>query len=267
MQRDCLEIEVHARRGRHGPLRRLRRPSSARGIHVVAPFWACEARLAQPPHGAQLLISLAHPHNHGQLGLEPRHFSCSYRTDFALLASFCCVLCVSPGRARAAATTRNRRERRPMPLPLFSSLAGKVGGERRAAGEGQNRGAPSLRSLTATDRAPPQPEKPGGEPRGRRPRGGQARTAGIQRCLLARYRRRPPLGGAWDQNEGKDAAAAAGDAEGRLGRSHQIAIFDGYLRNEDRNIVAKPRNDFERSQSWLFKSSLFVQFHTGGQSW
>ena len=42
-----------------------------------------------------------------------------------------------------------------MPLPLFSSLAGKVGGERRAAGEGQNRGAPSLRSLTATDRAPP----------------------------------------------------------------------------------------------------------------
>ena len=37
--------------------------------------WACEARLAQPPHGAQLLISLAHPHNHGQLGLEPRYFS------------------------------------------------------------------------------------------------------------------------------------------------------------------------------------------------
>ena len=46
-----------------------------------------------------------------------------------------------------------------MSLPLFSSLAGKVGGERRAAGEGQNRGAPSLRSLTATDRAtPPNPK-------------------------------------------------------------------------------------------------------------
>ena len=75
--------------------------------------------------------------------------------------------------------------------------------------------------------------------------GSGTRTAGIWRCLLARYRRRPPPGGAWDQNEGKDAAAAAGDAEGRRGRSRQIAIFDGYLRYEDRNIVAKPRNDFE----------------------
>ena len=134
-----------------------------------------------------------------------------------------------------------------MPLPLFSSLAGKVGGERRAAGEGQNQGAPSLRSLTATDRAPPPNPKSRVESHGAGDQGGgQALKAGIQRCLLARYRRRPPPGGAWDQNEGKDAAAAAGDAEGRLGRSRQIAIFDGYLRYEDRNIVAKPRNDFER---------------------
>ena len=38
MQQDSPEIELHARSRRRGPLWRLRRPSSARGIHVVAPF-------------------------------------------------------------------------------------------------------------------------------------------------------------------------------------------------------------------------------------
>ena len=230
--------------------------------------WACEARLAQPPHGAQLLISLAHPHNHGQLGLEPRHFSCSYRTDFALLASFCCFLCVYPQGGPGQLRRPEIAERgAPCPFRCSPRWQGRLAGRGEPRERGRTGGRPPCARSPPPTAPPPQPEKPGGEPRGRRPRGGQARTAGIQRCLLARYRRRPPPGGAWDQNEGKDAAAAAGDAEGRLGRSHQIAIFDGYLRYEDRNIVAKPRNDFERSQSWLFKSSLFVQFHMGGQSW
>ena len=59
-----------------------------------------------------------------------------------------------------------------MPLPLFSSLAGKVGGERKAAGEGQNQGAPSLRSLTATDRAPPPTRKAGWRATGPATKGG-----------------------------------------------------------------------------------------------
>ena len=121
--------------------------------------WACEARLAQPPHGAQLLISLTHPHNHGQLGLEPRHFSCSYRTDFALLASFCCLLCVYP-RAGPGSCDDQKSQREAPHAPSAVLLAGREGwrGE-----ESRGRGAEPGGALPALahrhrPRPPPNPK-------------------------------------------------------------------------------------------------------------
>ena len=160
MQQDSPEIELHARSRRRGPLWRLRRPSSARGIHVLAPFWACEARLAQPPHGAQLLISLAYPHNHGQLGLEPRHFSCSYRTDFALVASFCCFLCVYPQGGPGQLRRPEIAERgAPCPFRCFPRWQGRLAGRGEPRERGRTGGRPPCaRSPPPTAPPPPNPK-------------------------------------------------------------------------------------------------------------
>ena len=141
---------------------RLRRPSSARGIHVVAPFWACEAPLAQPPHGAQLLISLAHPHNHGQLGLEPRHFSCSCRIDFALLASFCCFVCVYPQGGPGQLRRPEIAERgAPCPFRCSPRWQGRLAGRGEPRERGRTGGRPPCaRSPPPT--APPPPTRKAG---------------------------------------------------------------------------------------------------------
>ena len=173
--------------------------------------WACEARLAQPPHGAQLLISLAHPHNHGQLGLEPRHFSCSYRTDFALVASFCCFLCVYPQGGLGQLRRPEIAERgAPCPFRCSPRWQGRLAGRGEPRERGRTRGRPPCARSPPPTAPPPPTRKAGWRATGPATKGGSG--------THSRHSAVPTRKGQTKAAAGRGVGSERGQGRGRSGR-------------------------------------------------